>query len=77
MYIAIPSFVTPLDDSQSPIGKHHLPRPFRAVLDKASRAAIFARPRMIPELLRMASGHNTLAARFKVAKSSPVILTFT
>ena len=44
---------------------------------RMSLAASFARPRIMPELLRMASGHRAFAALWSVEKSSVFILTFT
>ena len=40
-------------------------------------AASFARPRIMPELLRIASGHRAFAALWSVEKSSVLILTLT
>src|SRR5260370_6066045 len=44
---------------------------------KTSFAARRASPRIMPELLRMASGHNTFAAFWRLSKSPALIFTLT
>jgi hypothetical protein len=44
---------------------------------RMSLAASLASPRIMPELLRMASGHKMLAAFRRVVKSSALIFAFT
>src|SRR5260370_6260669 len=46
-------------------------------LARISFAASCESPRIMPELLRMASGHKAFAAFFRVVKSSELIFTLT